>query len=79
LVTGLTTRIVDNTTSVEISNFNPGTITKPSGSTANTTLVIGAFVKINNAWFFRPYNTLLNSHSGIFAIVEGDTLASIGL
>jgi stress response protein SCP2 len=78
-MTSLSTRIVDNSTSTNIAQFNLATITKDVSNTPNTTCIVGVFTKVGSSWSFASYQKLENSHNGKHAIFPGDTYASLGL
>lgn len=78
-MTSLSTRIVDNSNSTNIAQFNLTTITKTVANTPNTTCIVGVFTKVGSNWTFSSYQKLENSHSGKHAIIAGDTYASLGL
>jgi stress response protein SCP2 len=78
-MSSLSTRIVDNTSSTNIANFNLTTIAKTPSNTPNTTCIVGVFTKTGSSWSFVSYQKLINSHSGKHAIVAGDLYTSLGL
>jgi stress response protein SCP2 len=78
-MTSLSTRIVDNSNSTNIAQFNLTTITKDVSNTPNTTCIVGVFTKVGSNWTFASYQKLQNSHSGKHAIIVGDTFALLGL
>lgn len=78
-MTSLSTRIVDNSTSTNITQNNLTTITKTASNTANTTCIVGVFTKVGSSWSFSSYQKLENSHNGKHAIFPGDLYSALGL
>ena len=78
-MTSLSTRIVDNSNSTNIAQFNLTTITKDVSNTPNTTCVVGVFTKVGSSWTFSSYQKLVNSHVGKHAIYPGDNYSALGL
>lgn len=78
-MTSLSTRIVDNSNSTNIAQFNLTTITKDVSNTPNTTCIVGVFTKVGSSWTFNSYQKLENSHNGKHAIFPGDNYSALGL
>jgi stress response protein SCP2 len=78
-MTSLSTRIVDNSNSTNIAQFNLTTITKDVSNTPNTTCIVGVFTKVGSNWSFSSYQKLENSHNGKHAIFPGDNYSALGL
>jgi stress response protein SCP2 len=78
-MTSLSTRIVDNSNSTNIAQFNLTTITKDVSNTPNTTCIVGVFTKVGSGWTFSSYQKLVNSHVGKHAIYPSDNYSALGL